>query len=93
VNDGGSSSIPESPHLTDLAGLCGVFLMLGAYAAAQARRLDPVKAPALLMNLLGASLVMVSLTRNFNLSAFIMEAAWAGVAAFGLIRLVWRRRR
>lgn len=83
---------PTTPTATDIAGLVGVMIMLGAYAGAQARRLDPVKAPALTMNLVGAGLVMLSLTRNFNLSAFIMEAAWACVAAYGLIRLILRRR-
>jgi len=76
----------------DVAGLAGVVMMLGAYAGAQLRRLDPVKAPALLMNLLGASLVMVSLVHAFNLSAFLMEAAWAVVAIYGLVRLAFRRR-
>jgi hypothetical protein len=80
-----------SPTATDAAGLVGVVVMLAAYAGAQLGRLDPVKAPALLMNLAGACLVMLSLTRNFNLSAFLMEAAWAAVAAFGLIRLALRR--
>jgi hypothetical protein len=80
------------PSATDAAGLVGVVTMLLAYAGAQVGRLDPVKAPALLMNLAGAVLVMVSLSRNFNLSAFIMEAAWAAVAAFGLVRLALTRR-
>jgi hypothetical protein len=80
------------PSATDAAGLVGVASMLLAYAGAQLRRLDPVKAPALLMNLIGACLVMYSLTRNFNLSAFLMEAAWAAVAAVGLLRLALKRR-
>ena len=80
------------PSATDAAGLVGVVVMLLAYGGAQLRRLDPVKAPALLMNLIGAGLVMYSLSRNFNLSAFLMEAAWALVAAFGLIRLALKRR-
>lgn len=67
--------------------------MLVAYAAAQTGRFDPAKAPSLLANLVGASLVMWSLTRDFNLSAFLMEAAWAVVAAIGLLRLALRRRR
>ena len=81
------------PSPTDAAGLLGVVTMLLAYAGAQLRRLDPVKAPALLMNLGGACLVMYSLSRNFNLSAFIMEAAWAAVAGFGLARLALKRRK
>ena len=76
----------------DVAGLVGVAMILGAYASAQLRWLDPVKAPALVTNLIGAGLIMVSLSHDFNLSAFLMEAAWAVVAIFGLVRLVFRRR-
>ena len=77
---------------TDALGLTGVVLMLAAYAGAQARRLDPVKAPALLMNFAGACLVMLSLTHDFNLAAFLMEACWALVAAYGLVRATFTRR-
>jgi Na+/phosphate symporter len=78
--------------LTDALGPTGVAMMLVAYAGAQARRLDPVKAPALLMNLAGACLVMLSLTHDFNLAAFLMEACWAAVAAYGLVRTTITRR-
>jgi hypothetical protein len=77
----------------DAAGLVGVALILAAYAAAQLRLLDPLRAPALLMNLAGASLVLVSLIDRFNLAAFVMEAAWALVALYGLLRIAFRRRR
>ena len=78
--------------LFDAAGLAGVALILAAYAAAQLRRLDPTRPPALLMNLAGASLILLSLTRAFNLSAVIVEAAWALIALFGLVR-AWIGRR
>jgi hypothetical protein len=78
----------------DAAGLVGVALMLSAYAAAQLRWLDPLKATSLAMNLAGSSLVMLSLLADrFNLAAFIMEASWAAVALFGLARLAFTRRR
>jgi len=77
---------------TDVTGVVGVAMMLGAYAGAQLRRLDPVKAPALVINLIGAGLVIVSLSHDFNLAAFLMEAAWAVVAVFGLLRLAFKRR-
>ena len=79
--------------LPDAAGLVGVLLILAAYAGAQTGRLEPRRAPALLMNLAGAGLIILSLAFRFNLSAFLMEAAWAVVAIFGLIRLAVRRRR
>ena len=77
----------------DIAGLIGVAMMLVAYAGAQARRIDPLKAPALLMNFVGAGLVLLSLAYKFNLAAFLMEGAWAAVAAYGLMRLVIGRGR
>ena len=86
---GGVSTV----NAADIGGVIGVLLMLVAYAAAQLNRLDPTKTPSLLMNLTGSCLVILSLLRTFNLSAFLMEAAWALVALFGLVRVLLRRRR
>ena len=44
-------------------------------------------------NLVGASLILLSLMRNFNLSAAIVEGAWAVIALIGLIRLAFGRLR
>jgi hypothetical protein len=78
--------------LPDIGGLVGVTLMLVAYALGQLGRLRIDTLLALLMNLAGALLVMVSLLFKFNLSAFLMEAAWAVVAVFGLVKLALKRR-
>jgi len=77
--------------LNDAVGLAGVISILVAYGGVQLRRLDPHGAPALLMNLIGACLVLYSLLFAFNLSAVLMEAAWALIALYGLIRLVLKR--
>lgn len=76
---------------TDAAGLAGVLLILVAYAAATTGRLHPERPLSLTANLLGASLILLSLTRAFNLSAAIVEAAWALVSLAGLVRIAWRR--
>ncbi|MGH6992508.1 MAG: CBU_0592 family membrane protein [Caulobacteraceae bacterium] len=76
---------------SDLAGLAGVAMILFAYAGVQLGRLDPMKGPSLLLNLAGACLILVSLLSAFNLAAFLMEAAWAAIALFGLIRLALKR--
>lgn len=73
--------------LFDAAGLIGVAMILAGYAAATAGRLHPKGAPSLSINFLGASLILVSLTRAFNLSAAIVEAAWALIALVGLVRI------
>ena len=77
----------------DFAGLAGVTLILVAYGAAQLKLLDTTRAPALVMNLAGSSLILLSLTRAFNLSAAIVEGAWALIALFGLARVLLERRR
>jgi hypothetical protein len=76
----------------DAAGLVGVVVMLLAYGGAQLKRLDATRPPALLMNLVGSILVLVSLTRAFNLSAAVVEGAWALIALFGLVRALTQRR-
>ena len=80
--------------LTDAAGLGGVFAILVAYAGAALGRMDPERPLSLLCNLIGACLILFSLlTQSFNLSATVMEAAWALVALTGLGRWALRRRR
>jgi hypothetical protein len=77
----------------DVAGLLGVALILAAYAVTTVGRLDPKGAPSLAINFLGASLILLSLTQKFNLSAAIVEAAWALIALVGLIRVGLARAR
>jgi hypothetical protein len=79
--------------VTDAAGLLGVLLILAAYAGAALGKLDSERPAALVCNLAGACLILWGLlTQDFNLSATVMEAAWALVALAGLLRWALRRR-
>jgi hypothetical protein len=71
----------------DVAGLIGVALILAAYAVTTVGRLDPKGGPSLAINFLGASLILLSLTQKFNLSAAIVEGSWALIALVGLVRV------
>lgn len=79
------------PNPFDLLGLAGAALFVIAYAGVQIGRLDARAAPALAMNLVGAILVLISLTHAFNLAAFVLETVWGLLALYGLIRLAARR--
>ncbi|MBL8556539.1 MAG: hypothetical protein JNL41_19860 [Phenylobacterium sp.] len=80
--------------MLDAVGLVGVLMILVAYAAAAMGRLDANQPLSLLANLIGASLILASLLAgDFNLSATVMEGAWALVAAFGLARWALTRNR
>ena len=77
----------------DIAGLIGVGMILVAYAGAQIRRMDPTHVPSLLLNLVGSLMILASLARHFNVSAFAMEATWGLVAVYGLGRRWWEKQR
>lgn len=74
----------------DVIGLIGVAMMLVAYGLTVAGRLDVQAWPALAANFIGAALVLISLSHDFNLSAAVIEGAWAVIALGGLARLAWR---
>ena len=75
----------------DAIGLAGTAIILGTYALTVGDRIDARRVPALIGNFLGAALILVSLSHDFNLSAVIVESAWALIAGVGLIRLVMKR--
>ncbi len=78
--------------LLTIGGVVGVIMILIAYSGIHFDRLDPKKVPALLLNLVGSGLILLSMLHAFNLSAFLMEAAWAVMAAFGLVKVLVGRR-
>jgi len=78
--------------IPDLAGVFGVGLILVAYAGAAVGKMDPTRWPALTLNLVGAVLILISLAYDFSVASFLMEASWALVALFGLVRLAVKRK-
>ena len=76
----------------DIVGLIGSAIFIAAFAYANAAAtLDKVWFNA--ANLVGAVLLLASLWIHFNLAAFVLEAAWAGIAAWGLLKALRERRR
>lgn len=76
----------------DLLGNLGVAMILFAYLLVQLGKLDARGLHATLANALGAALVVLSLTVDFNLSAFVVEAAWCLISLFGAARALHARR-
>jgi len=76
----------------DLIGNVGVLLMVVAYLLLQLEKLSSSAISYLLLNALGAILVMISLRFRFNLSAFLMEAFWLLISLYGLAKpLLFKR--
>lgn len=76
--------------LADVVGFAGAIIILGGFAWSTLRNAPP-DLTYHLANFLGASLLALSLSINFNLPALILELAWAGIALFGLARWYARR--
>ena len=76
----------------DLVGNIGVLLMVVAYLLLQLEKMSSSEISYLLLNALGAVLVMISLMFRFNLSAFLMEAFWLLISLFGLTKVLLVRR-
>lgn len=78
-------------HWHDWVGLIGVFVTLTAFLLLQAGRLHGTGFIYQAMNAVGAAAVVLSLLYNFNLSAFVVEAAWVAISLYGMVR-GWRLR-
>ncbi len=74
-----------SSGLADVAGFAGAVIILGGFAYQTLRNAAPDLLSNLL-NLIGASLLALSLSINFNLPALCLELAWAGISLIGLLR-------
>lgn len=71
--------------LANIVGLVGSGLMVGAYAYSNvARTLSFVLFN--LLNLIGALLLIGSLTVHFNMASMALEIVWAFIALIGLAK-------
>ena len=72
-----------SPLAADIIGLLGSALFITAFAYANVSKVFD-KVWFNFANLVGAILLLISLSVTFNLAAFVLEAAWGTIAAVGL---------
>jgi len=76
----------------DIIGNLGVILIVGSYLLLQINRITSTSLSYSIMNLLGASFVLLSLIQNFNLSAFIIELFWIGISLIGIVNYLRRKK-
>lgn len=76
--------------LLDIFGIAGVILLVITYLLLQVNKLQSTGLLYSLLNAIGASLIILSLLDNFNLSAFLMEAFWVLISLIGVVRYLRR---
>ena len=74
--------------LIQVASVLGAILVLGAFAAHQAKRLQSETYAYQLMNLFGGFLLCVAAISTRQAGLILMEGAWTAIAAWGLVRVM-----
>lgn len=74
----------------NIVGLIGSALMVGAYAYSNMAKALDFRLFNLL-NLVGALLLVGSLTVHFNMASMALEVMWAMIAIFGLVQAFRRK--
>jgi hypothetical protein len=74
----------------NIIGLFGSALMVIAYAYSNmAKRINFVTFN--LLNLVGALMLIGSLTVHFNIASMALEIVWSAIALFGLVQVLRRK--
>ncbi len=79
-----------SPFAADLIGFAGSFFIVAAFAYSNLT----TQMNALwfnVSNLLGAALLTISLTVNYNLPTMVLEVVWMAIAIFGIFKALRAR--
>ena len=72
--------------LVDLIGNIGVVVLMITYLMLQLNKLSSDSLAYSVLNAVGASLIVVSLLFDFNLSALLMEVFWVLISFVGIYR-------
>ena len=72
--------------LIDFVGNVGVVVLMIAYLMLQLNKLRSDGLAYSLLNAIGASLIVISLLHDFNLSALLMEVFWVLISILGIYR-------
>jgi predicted benzoate:H+ symporter BenE len=79
-----------SPFVADLIGFGGSFFIVMAYAYSNlSKQMNLIWFNA--ANFLGAALLAISLTVNFNLPTMVLEFVWMTIALFGIVKALKER--
>ena len=79
-----------SPFVADLIGFVGSFFIVAAFAYSNLT----TQINALwfnVSNFVGAALLTVSLTVNYNLPTMVLEIVWMAIAIFGILKALKTR--
>ena len=74
--------------ITDIIGMAGTALVVVAYYLLQLEKIGATSLTYNLMNLFGATFLLISLCFTFNLASFVIELFWIGASLIGLWKII-----
>lgn len=77
--------------LYDFVGSIGVAIIIITYVFLQFEKIESKSLIYSILNAVGASLIIISLYFDFNLSAFIVEFFWLLISLFGIGKYIWKK--
>jgi len=75
-----------SVTLADISGLVGVIFILIGYALLQFNKVTAKNLSYSVLNFVGSLLLFISLLYTWNLASIVIECAWMGISAYGIIK-------
>jgi len=81
------TGLPLAQHVYDLAGFLGTLCYLGSYTALQLGVIRGNGYVYATLNLFAASLVLLGLAAQFNLSVALLQICWIAVSVIGILRI------
>jgi hypothetical protein len=74
--------------LANIVGMIGTFCIVAAYLLMQLNMLDPKGMNFNIINLLGAILLLISLSVHFNLPSVVIEVFWIAASLIGIFNII-----
>lgn len=79
--------------MLDIIGIIGVLLVLIDYFLLQTERIHSNQLIYPLLNFIGGILITISLFKDWNLAAFLMETSWVAVSAWGIWHVMQKKKK
>ncbi len=78
--------------MLDILGITGVLVVLLDYYLLQSEKIKSTQVIYPLLNLIGGVLITISLFKDWNLSAFLMETSWVAVSVYGIYHILKKKK-
>lgn len=78
--------------LFDIIGFCGVGVLLFAFYGSQTGKIPPTDIRSPVINLAGATLLLISLLYHWNTASVFFELCWIAISLYGIVKILKQKK-